>query len=78
MSVTESDVRMKKMAQDLQNTVPVGYCAYCGGEIYEGDSIYVAGRCMVHGECMEDYILDEIGEMAVAERFGFDRTNAAV
>lgn len=32
-------------------------CAYCGGEVAEGDEIYETGDGFVHDECFFEYCL---------------------
>ena len=37
---------------------PVGYCDHCGGEVYEGDTVYrIDGQC-IHDDCLEDFAKD--------------------
>ncbi len=32
-----------------------GYCDFCGGEIYEGESIYLIDGQRIHEDCLEDF-----------------------
>lgn len=32
-----------------------GHCDFCGGEIYEGDTIYVIDGQYIHEDCLEDF-----------------------
>lgn len=32
-----------------------GYCAHCGGEIYEGEDIYVIDSEAIHEDCLRDF-----------------------
>lgn len=35
-----------------------GYCNLCGGEIYEGDTIYEINGQLIHEECLEEFAKD--------------------
>lgn len=35
-----------------------GYCAHCGGEIYEGEEIYEIDGEEVHEDCLYDFVKD--------------------
>lgn len=37
-----------------------GYCAHCGGEIYEGEDIYIIDSEAVHEDCLLDYVRENI------------------
>ena len=32
-----------------------GYCDHCGGEIYEGDTVYDIDGQRIHEDCLEDF-----------------------
>lgn len=32
-----------------------GYCDYCNGEIYEGDTVYDIDGQRIHEDCLEDF-----------------------
>ena len=32
-----------------------GLCYFCGGEIYEGDTVYVIDGQYIHEDCLEDF-----------------------
>ena len=36
---------------------PIGYCPYCGQEIYKGDEVLKHGDDLVHEDCAHDYAL---------------------
>ena len=33
-----------------------GYCDHCGGEIYEGDTVYDIDGQRIHVDCLEDFV----------------------
>lgn len=35
--------------------VPVGYCEHCGGEIYEGETVYRIDGQLIHEDCLWDF-----------------------
>ncbi len=47
------------MVRDPQQEQPVAYCAYCGGEIYTGDSTRETEKGCVHKECALEMMEDE-------------------
>lgn len=67
---------------DPQEAPALGCCAYCGGEIYHGDSVYTdtpdapgsRGSVTLHRECLMDWVRD-LGEEAVARQWGFEALN---
>jgi len=38
--------------------VVVGYCDQCGGEIYEGETVYRIDGQLIHEDCLEDFAKD--------------------
>lgn len=34
---------------------PVGYCAHCGQEIYEGETVYDIDGELIHEDCLADF-----------------------
>ena len=34
------------------------FCAHCGGEIYEGESVYDIEHDLIHNYCLGDYFED--------------------
>lgn len=37
---------------------PAGYCGFCGGEVYEGDTVYRIDGQLIHENCLEDFAKD--------------------
>lgn len=37
---------------------PVSYCGFCGGEVYEGDTVYRIDGQLIHEDCLEDFAKD--------------------
>ena len=66
---------------DPQQQFPVGYCSYCGDEIYSGDDIYTGAEGAFHSECIGHFLRDKIDEddafaQMVANELGYDRTTS--
>lgn len=40
---------------DPPEDVIVGYCAYCGGEIYDGETVYRIDGGLIHEDCLYDF-----------------------
>lgn len=40
---------------DPPEDVVIGYCACCGGEIYEGEDIYEIDGDLIHDDCLSEY-----------------------
>ena len=36
-----------------------GYCDFCGGEIYEGDTVYDIDGQRIHEDCLGDFRSEE-------------------
>lgn len=34
---------------------PIAYCDYCGGEIYEGETVYNIDGQLIHEDCLHDF-----------------------
>lgn len=49
-----------------------GRCQWCRDETERWQPRYEGRGIVVHAECMEDYLLEEIGVRALALRMGFD------
>lgn len=45
---------------DPPEDVIVGYCDYCGGEIYEGEEVYEIDGDVVHEDCLLDYVKENM------------------
>ena len=43
-----------------------GVCAWCREDVLTSERRYLAGRRAVHAECMEEYLLGEIGVKRLA------------
>ena len=67
---------MKLPLTDLQDEEPVGYCAWCGEEIYHTDKVYRGAKGMVHEECLLDFLLEDAGLDIIAEELGYPRATA--
>ena len=37
---------------------PIAYCDYCGGEIYEGETVYNIDGQLIHEDCLHDFADD--------------------
>ena len=37
---------------------PIAYCDYCGGEIYEGETVYSIDGQLIHEDCLHDFADD--------------------
>ena len=37
---------------------PIAYCDYCGGEIYEGETVYTVDGQLIHEDCLHDFADD--------------------
>ena len=68
-------VNLDRFAQgppDPQDADVLAYCEGCGGEIYEGEDVYVVDGVILHAEwdCLYQYIDPDF--MTVEEAFGVE------
>ena len=49
-----------------------GVCAWCREAVLTSERRYLAGNAAVHAECMEEYLLGEIGVKRLAALAGFE------
>ena len=40
---------------------PVGYCGFCGGEVYGGDTVYRIDGQLIHEDCLGDIVAEASG-----------------
>lgn len=43
---------------DPPEDVVVGYCVHCGGEIYDGETVYNIDGDLIHEDCLHDFAKD--------------------
>lgn len=77
MDASKWDRSGRRWPPDLQQVLPAGYCAQCGGEIYPGEKAWTdcptlgcQGGVDLHSACLLDWIRDQ-GEVTAAQAFGF-------
>lgn len=55
--------------------VIVGHCAYCGGEIYEGDTVYRIDSDLIHEDCLYDFAKDYFADCKEEEVESYAKAN---
>lgn len=49
-----------------------GCCAWCGDEIYEGETVYTGDEGRVHRECLLPMLEENLGMEYLAELCGYE------
>lgn len=53
--VDEVEARLQARAEQLRRRgTPLGCCRECGAIVYAGDSLAMAGACVLHDECLPE------------------------
>ena len=48
------------MVRDSKEEVILAHCIECGGEIYEGDTVYKTDEGYIHEDCLEDFVRNQL------------------
>lgn len=58
---------------DYDEGLPIGRCAYCGEDVWEGEPHYAYQGDVIHAECAAEFIESEFSTEYIAQALGMER-----